>query len=202
MSDTTPEVVQGAPEDIQDRIMSNGGTYFVLESTWWGNNKFGTWAERFTGQVEAETDDALLLEDVRTVGGKRVGSGWIPKSKIDKRVDAPEPENHVIFNGEENNATVGKASEADYSISETDYYRGRYKDYLKYVVDFSYDEELKENFKRDDDDDWWERFHPSAKYENDDFKHWWIDGDIDLQVFARELSDGEYTVAVHREFLQ
>lgn len=202
MSQAIPEVVKGAPEEVQDRIMQTGGTYFVLESTWWGNEKFGTWTERFTGQIETETDDAVLVEDVRTIGGSRVGSGWLPKSKIDRRVDAPEPENHVIFNGEPNNATMGKASEADYQISDTTYYRGRHRDYLKYVVDFEYDEGLKENFKREDEDQWWDRFHPSANFEDDEFQCWTIDGDISLDVFARELAGDEYTVAVREDLLQ
>lgn len=190
-------------ETVAQELEQTGRTYFQVESTYWGNEAFGSWTEEFTGELAVETEKGVKFEEVRTLGGTALGQGWLPKSKVVKQVTGPEPQDHVLVTGDGIQSEGVPASEGDYQISKTDYYQGRYKRHPKLVVDFEYDSDMKENLKRPDEDSWWNRFHPSANFDaQDNFKNWTIDADINVVEFAQELAEGGYSVTIREEFIE
>ena len=83
------------------RATQKGLAEVSLESTWWGNEKFGAWVDSVWAVIDHETDDAVHLawgvlnEDDSPVLGapSSFEDVWLPKSKIE--VDAPDWTVHV-----------------------------------------------------------------------------------------------------------
>lgn len=46
---------------------NTGKSFIVLESAWWGNEKFGTWEQYFVVDVERTTEKAMQLVNVETL---------------------------------------------------------------------------------------------------------------------------------------
>jgi len=76
---------QARLEQIAD---STGFDVVRLESSWWGNEKFGTWTDTVVGLVDVETEDAIhmtVAEDASPAASEgfiSVADVWLPRSKI------------------------------------------------------------------------------------------------------------------------
>lgn len=74
----------------QNRATEEGMSWIELESSWWGNEKLNSWKEDWWVEIDHETDDAVHLSSASNnadLRGARSVDVWLPKSKIEERVD-------------------------------------------------------------------------------------------------------------------
>ena len=87
----------GRSSSAQNRAAKAGLQKISLESTWWGNQKLGTWTDTAYVLIDHQTEDAVHLAfgtyeaDGRAEVGHRDSFRdiWLPKSKVTL---SPEPE--------------------------------------------------------------------------------------------------------------
>ncbi len=90
---------EGSRNDREQRRANDSGlTLIKLESTWWGNEKLGTWEDRWWVRINHETEDAIHLSAATDDFSRAMGilpetDTWLPKSKV-TRLAEPDWETH------------------------------------------------------------------------------------------------------------
>lgn len=90
MSQAEAAVRPSRTERKQERASQEGMSWIQLESSWWGNEKLNDWQEDWWVEIDHETEDAVHLTSASNnadLRGARPVDAWLPKSKIDARVD-------------------------------------------------------------------------------------------------------------------
>lgn len=107
------EAARGSANWDKNKANDCGLSKIELESSWWGNEKFGAWVDEVWALIDYETDKAFHVKTAKFDDSanqmRRLGRGvedvWVPKSKAeivvepDWEVHSPdgEAEGEVVF---------------------------------------------------------------------------------------------------------
>lgn len=104
----------------QQHANAIGASRIELESSWWGNEKFGTWSENWWVKIDAETEDAIHVSaasDRQYPVTERLSSVdvWLPKSQM---TTIAEPQFEPTTNPDDSKGTirVGSTMKTQYGI--------------------------------------------------------------------------------------
>lgn len=110
----------GPEARTQQHANAIGASRIELESSWWGNEKFGTWSETWWARIDTETEDAVHVNeasDSRNPVTESLWSVdvWLPKSQITM---IAEPEWEPTTNPSDPNGTirVGSTFRTEYGV--------------------------------------------------------------------------------------